>query len=71
MRRTKVERTDTRYNVRALQKVIALLENWIEQTEETLGNAEEAGNDNRADMLQSRLESLEEARDALESIVNA
>jgi septal ring factor EnvC (AmiA/AmiB activator) len=60
----------TRYNIKSVQSMIAQLEAWIEQTEETLGNAEDAEypNEERIDKLNERLASLEQAKDALEEI---
>lgn len=60
----------TRYNIKSVQSMIAQLEAWIEQTEETLGNAEDADypNEERIDKLNERLASLEQAKEALEEI---
>ena len=62
----------TRYNVRSLQTVIDQLKGWMDQTEDTLGNAQDADypNDERIESLENRLSSLEEARDALQAIVD-
>lgn len=60
----------TRYDIRSVAKMIAQLDAWIEQTEETLGNAEDAEypNEERIDKLNERLDALNEAKEALENI---
>ena len=58
----------TRYSIVGVRNMIAQLEAWIEQSEETLGNAEDAGNDERVDMLETRIAALEAARDELDAI---
>ncbi len=61
----------TRYDKRVVAGLVGQLEAWIESTEETLSNAEDANNEERIDMLSERLENLEAARDALQNIIDA
>ena len=59
-----------KYNSISLRQVIAELEGWIEQTEDSLDTAESADspNDERIDMLQDRIDNLQAAVDALSAI---
>jgi capsule polysaccharide export protein KpsE/RkpR len=59
-----------RYNRIALGKVISTLQEWVDQTQETLDNAESADypNEDRIDTLQTRIDSLQESVDALDNI---
>ena len=59
-----------RYTLANVQQVAATLTEWADQAQDSLDTAEEAEypNDERIDMLTERLQYLEEAKDALESI---
>lgn len=59
-----------RYNARSLQTMMEQLQDWIDQTQETLDNEESKDypNDERVDMLTLRLDQLQQAYDALEAI---
>ncbi len=54
-----------RYNKRSLETVIETLREWSEQTEETLGNVITEA---REELLQTRLDALNSAIEALEDI---
>ncbi|HEY4492455.1 MAG TPA: hypothetical protein VI958_10690, partial [Acidobacteriota bacterium] len=58
------------YLIVQVRQMIANLEGWIEQTEDTLDNAENADypNDDRIETLQARIDALNEALDALNEI---
>ena len=59
-----------RYTLANVQQIATTLSEWSDQAQSSLETAEEAEypNDERIDMLTERLQYLEEARDALESI---
>ena len=58
------------YSITQVRRVMAELKSWIETSEETLDNAESADypNDGRIDKLQTRLEALNDALNALGDI---
>lgn len=60
----------TRYNSRSLANLVAQLQGWIEQSEETLSNEEgkDYPSEDRIETLNARIDSLTEAVDALEGI---
>jgi len=59
-----------KYSITQINRVLEELRAWHESTEETLDNEENKDypNEERVDMLQTRLDSLQEAIDALENI---
>ncbi len=59
-----------RYTLANVQQVATTLTEWADQAQSSLDTAEDAEypNDERIDMLTERLQYLEEAKDALESI---
>lgn len=62
--------TVTRYDIRSLQRVIAELTGWSEQTESSISTEESRANpnDERLDSLQTRLDALTAAVEALADI---
>ena len=59
-----------KYSIIQVRKMVTEIDGWIDQTEESLGNAEDADspNEERIDKLNERLSSLEESMDALNAI---
>jgi hypothetical protein len=62
--------TVRKYNRASLDNIITELEAWIEQSEDTLGNEESRDypNEDRLDMLQTRIDQLQQASEALQGI---
>ena len=60
----------TRYNKRTVVAMADTLEDWINQSQETLYNEESRDypNDDRIDSLTTRIDSLQNALDALDEI---
>lgn len=57
----------TRYSITSARRMMTELDDWIEQTNESISNEEDRDypNDARLEALQTRLEALEIALDAL------
>lgn len=60
--------TATRYSIASVRVMAATLALWIEQSEDTLANAEDQGNEERIDSLNERIDALQTALDALEDM---
>ena len=62
--------TGTRYNIASVRNMIAQLDDWLEQSEETLSNEElkDYPSEDRMERLNVRIEALEAASQALGEI---
>ena len=68
-----MENTKVKYNIRSLQNIKEIIGDWIEQTQDTISNAENADypNEDRISNLEDRMNNLQESFDALEEITNS